>query len=99
MIEFKCPTCGKGIKADERMAGKRGKCPGCGNIITMARMTANCEIAGSVFVAPGAVVAAVGTATATAQAREAVASVPRERVSRVVRIAAILAIALGAVDV
>lgn len=32
-MRFRCPKCGKGIKAADEMAGKRGKCPACGQIL------------------------------------------------------------------
>jgi hypothetical protein len=28
-IELKCPACGKGIKAPEKLAGRSARCPGC----------------------------------------------------------------------
>jgi len=34
-IEFKCPQCGKAIKAPDAYAGKTAKCPGCGAAIAV----------------------------------------------------------------
>jgi predicted RNA-binding Zn-ribbon protein involved in translation (DUF1610 family) len=34
-IEVICNQCGKSLKAPETMAGKRAKCPGCGNVLTV----------------------------------------------------------------
>ena len=34
-IEFNCATCGKPFKVDDQWAGKRAKCKGCGNVITI----------------------------------------------------------------
>jgi len=33
-IEFKCP-CGKQLRIDDKYAGKRGKCPGCGRVLVI----------------------------------------------------------------
>lgn len=35
MIKFFCSTCGKKIGVPDTMAGKRGKCPGCGAALTV----------------------------------------------------------------
>ncbi|MBN2182493.1 MAG: zinc-ribbon domain-containing protein [Sedimentisphaerales bacterium] len=34
-IHFKCSVCGKSFGVSAKYAGKRGKCPGCGQIITI----------------------------------------------------------------
>ncbi len=34
-IIFRCSSCNKKITAPERLAGKQGKCPGCGNMVTV----------------------------------------------------------------
>ena len=31
---FGCPNCGKELRVKDELAGKKGKCPGCGNTIT-----------------------------------------------------------------
>ncbi|MBW1814648.1 MAG: hypothetical protein JRJ39_13550 [Deltaproteobacteria bacterium] len=33
-MRFKCPECGKTLKIAGKMAGKKGRCPGCKNIVT-----------------------------------------------------------------
>jgi len=38
-IRFKC-DCGKALKVADELAGKQGKCPGCGNTITVPRLAA-----------------------------------------------------------
>ncbi len=35
MIAFACPRCGKQARVKDEMAGKQGKCPGCGHAITV----------------------------------------------------------------
>ena len=35
MIKFACSECGKPIRVDDRYAGKRGKCPGCGAAVVV----------------------------------------------------------------
>jgi hypothetical protein len=34
-MKFNCPKCGKGIKVSDEKAGKKGKCPGCGEVLTI----------------------------------------------------------------
>lgn len=34
-IAFKCTNCGRGLRANPEMAGKRTKCPGCATILTI----------------------------------------------------------------
>lgn len=34
-IQFKCDSCGKALKVDDSKAGKRVKCPGCQEVITI----------------------------------------------------------------
>jgi len=36
-IPVQCPACGKTLNVKDEMAGKRGKCPQCGNIIEVPR--------------------------------------------------------------
>ena len=35
VIEFSCPHCGRELKLKDEAAGKRGRCPGCRNVITV----------------------------------------------------------------
>ncbi len=35
MISFACAGCGKQVKVKDELAGKQGKCPGCGQAITV----------------------------------------------------------------
>lgn len=35
MIDFRCDACGKSIQVDEALAGKRGKCPGCSQVLVV----------------------------------------------------------------
>lgn len=35
MIEFSCPSCDKSIRVDDKHAGKRGKCPKCGEVLVV----------------------------------------------------------------
>ncbi len=35
MIQFKCGSCGREIKVKDEYAGRQGKCPGCGTIVTV----------------------------------------------------------------
>src|SRR5689334_23035173 len=32
-LHFRCPFCAKSVGVPVQFAGKRGKCPGCGNLI------------------------------------------------------------------
>ena len=34
-IEFDCPQCGKKLRVRDELAGKKGKCPGCGNVVVV----------------------------------------------------------------
>ena len=34
-ISFACPQCARPIKAPDNLAGKQGKCPGCGSVFTV----------------------------------------------------------------
>ena len=34
-ISFACPTCSRKISVSDTAAGKRGKCPGCGNVVNV----------------------------------------------------------------
>src|SRR6185295_15913945 len=34
-IAFKCTSCGRGLRANPEMAGKRTKCPGCATVLTI----------------------------------------------------------------
>ncbi len=44
MISFPCPACGKQINTKDELAGKKAKCPGCGQTITIpARMPDRAE--------------------------------------------------------
>ncbi len=36
MIKFKCSQCGTGLSVPQNLAGKTGKCPKCGSLITAA---------------------------------------------------------------
>lgn len=35
MIKFACPSCSKSMHVDDRHAGKKGKCPKCGNTVVV----------------------------------------------------------------
>jgi hypothetical protein len=35
ITHFRCPMCGKGLKANRILAGKTAKCPGCSNQVTI----------------------------------------------------------------
>jgi hypothetical protein len=37
MIEFRCPGCGKGLRADESHAGATGKCVACGRAVQIPK--------------------------------------------------------------
>ncbi len=41
MIPTKCPSCGAGMRVDDRFLGKRGKCSRCGAGFTVARVDDN----------------------------------------------------------
>src|SRR5262245_57001472 len=38
MISFTCPRCARTSKAQGRQAGKRAKCPGCGQLLIIPSM-------------------------------------------------------------
>ena len=50
MIKFACSKCGKHIRVDEKYAGKKGKCPGCGEAVVVPGKSAairfSCEHCG-----------------------------------------------------
>ncbi len=35
MIRFTCEACGKSLNVADKLAGKRGKCPGCGGVVNV----------------------------------------------------------------
>lgn len=41
MIRFQCTSCGKGIQVADAAAGKKGKCPACGILLTVPAATAS----------------------------------------------------------
>jgi hypothetical protein len=41
MISFDCPGCAKPIKVKDDLAGKKGKCPGCGQAVTVPALPVN----------------------------------------------------------
>jgi predicted RNA-binding Zn-ribbon protein involved in translation (DUF1610 family) len=43
-ITFKCPRCGKKLKAPESAAGKSSKCPGCGATVTCPEPVYDAEV-------------------------------------------------------
>ncbi|UCE49516.1 MAG: hypothetical protein JSW47_05105 [Phycisphaerales bacterium] len=57
MIKFSCNKCGHKLGVKDELAGKRGKCPGCGGIIVVPEKTIlinfNCENCGEKISAPG----------------------------------------------
>src|SRR5581483_9248684 len=57
MICFECPGCSRQIKVKDELAGKKGKCPGCGMLITgptaSQKLPAVVPQAGKVSPAPG----------------------------------------------
>jgi hypothetical protein len=40
MISFRCGHCGKDLKVKEQLAGKKGKCPGCGRPLAVPQANA-----------------------------------------------------------
>jgi hypothetical protein len=34
-MRVRCPKCNKALKVDDKMAGKRGRCPGCGEVLVV----------------------------------------------------------------
>src|SRR5829696_2828755 len=40
MITFSCPTCQKKFSVAEHLAGKKVKCPGCGQMVTIHALVA-----------------------------------------------------------
>jgi hypothetical protein len=52
-IRFACPNCGRVVKAGDTWAGKRAKCPGCGNLVEVpAQSDPALEIAAAAPKAP-----------------------------------------------
>lgn len=49
MIRFRCPHCDKNITVGENAAGKRGKCPGCGNEVRVPEQSEQVPVAASPF--------------------------------------------------
>jgi predicted RNA-binding Zn-ribbon protein involved in translation (DUF1610 family) len=43
-ISFKCPNCGKKLKAPESAAGRSSTCPGCGNMVTCPEPVYDAEV-------------------------------------------------------
>ncbi|MBC7815582.1 MAG: hypothetical protein IAG10_01640 [Planctomycetaceae bacterium] len=43
-ISVKCSECGKGLKAPDAMAGKKAKCPQCGNVVPIPAAVVEAEI-------------------------------------------------------
>ena len=43
MIKFHCKSCGQSISVDNKLAGKRGKCPKCGDIVVVPDAPAKIE--------------------------------------------------------
>jgi hypothetical protein len=46
-IEFNCPSCGYSIKAPDKGAGRKGKCPGCGGVVTVPAVSASPPVVGA----------------------------------------------------
>lgn len=42
-IEFNCPACSKPLKVPDQFAGRKGKCPSCGNAILVPAVAAEQE--------------------------------------------------------
>ena len=51
-MNVECPTCGKTLSVGEEMAGKKGKCPGCGTILTIPESAPLLEVAAADAPAP-----------------------------------------------
>jgi anti-sigma B factor antagonist len=94
-ITVTCPQCGKKLKADEKYVGKKGRCPGCGNAITIegpsslterAMMNVGASPASPPAARPAAAPAAAArpaaTTTPPSAARPAAAAPPGAQVSR-----------------
>jgi predicted RNA-binding Zn-ribbon protein involved in translation (DUF1610 family) len=43
-ISFKCPQCGKKLKAPDSAAGKQSPCPGCGHLVTCPEAVMDAEV-------------------------------------------------------
>ena len=43
MIKFACPSCSKSMRVDDSYAGKKGKCPKCGNTLEVPEQSALIE--------------------------------------------------------
>ena len=41
MISFSCPHCNKALRVKDELAGKRGKCPGCGQAFAIPATSAS----------------------------------------------------------
>ena len=56
MIKFACPNCRESIRVDDKYAGKRGKCPKCGNAVRVPKrstsITFACEGCGHTIKVP-----------------------------------------------
>lgn len=37
MVDFRCPHCGKGMRAPDELAGKSGTCPACGQAVVVPK--------------------------------------------------------------
>ncbi|HEV3262885.1 MAG TPA: serine/threonine-protein kinase, partial [Gemmataceae bacterium] len=48
MISFACPACNKQLKVKDELAGKKGKCPGCGKAVAIPQSTAAATLASQV---------------------------------------------------
>jgi predicted RNA-binding Zn-ribbon protein involved in translation (DUF1610 family) len=53
-IKVTCSSCGKTLNAPDDAAGKRAKCPGCGNVITVPSAVQEAELLGAAAAAPAA---------------------------------------------
>jgi len=52
-ISFKCPQCGKKLKAPESAAGRSSTCPGCGGIVTCPEPVYDAEVVEMTLEPPG----------------------------------------------
>jgi biopolymer transport protein ExbD len=43
MLDFNCPFCGKALTADDKLGGKKAKCPGCQKVITIPKADTQSE--------------------------------------------------------
>lgn len=44
-LKFSCPHCHKGIRVKEELAGKKGKCPACQQVLTIPTITRSASLA------------------------------------------------------